>query len=301
MITEELINIPEYWQQRSVRPRGYAEICDMVETHGRLTGIWETTQWDPKTGEIRKRVISKNVVTDNGAINILASAIANASNANPWNNILITNNDGSTTLTGAGFTAGQTAITSLPCAALPAAIPSGTYLILGYGSGSAQGGYNASGVLPSGVGAIITSGATAQGATAITVLSFTSTNIQSAGAAIVPVPMYADNPTNANLTANATTPLSKYSGVIVAGGFVYTPTTGAGNRNVVVTFIFKDATNGGTTAVGNYTSEWLVNVTSAASNATTGLFVGNYVNHNINTPMRCDDFNNITSTATIKM
>lgn len=280
-----IVNSADYWKS-SIKPRGFAEFCEMVDTQGRITGLWEFVQSDAKTGRVKKRLWNKNVVTDNGAVNILASAIANASNANPWNNILITNNSGSTTLTTA-LTNGQTGVTSLAVAALPAAIPSGTTLQIGYGTGQTQN--------------VTTSASAAQGATSISVTSFTSNAAYGVGTAVVPVPQVTDNPTNANLTANATTPLSQYSGVIAAGGFTYSPTTGLGNRSVVVTYVFKNATNGGSTANGSYTDAWLVNVTSGASNATSGLFVGNYVAHEINTPMRCDNNNNVTATVTIKI
>jgi hypothetical protein len=258
----------------------------MVETQGRITGIWQLEQWNPRTGHVVQRVINRNVVTDNGAVNILASAIANASNANPWNNILITNNSASTTL---GAASGTIATTTLNVASLPAALPANQTVQVGYGSGTTQ---NISGP----------TGSTAQGTSgALTVPSWTPTINFPIGTAVVPVPSVTDNPTNANLTANATSALSQYSGVIAAGGFTYSATTGAGNRSVVVTFVFKNATNGGSTPNGSYTDAWLVNVTSAASNATTGLFVGNYVAHEINTPMRCDNNNNITATITIKI
>lgn len=288
----ELINIPDYWKT-PVKPRGFAELCDMIETEGKLTGIWEWRQWNPKTGETTKREWNKNVVTDNGAINILASAIAAASNANPWNDLLITNNSGSTTLSAAS---GTSAITSLSVVATPAAIPldypapiasTVTQLTLGYGGATTQ--------------VISMNGAAAQAATSLTLVSFTPTINFPIGTAVVPLPNVGENPSNANLTANATTALSQYSAALAAGAFTYTPTTGAGNRNVVVTFTFKTAANGGSTAVGNYTDAWLVNVASAASNATTGLFVGNYVAHEINTPMRCDNNNNVTVTVTIKI
>jgi len=258
----------------------------MFETQGRITGLWRFAETDAHTGEIRKELWNKNVVTDNGAVNILASAIANASNANPWNDILITNNSGSTTLTTA-LTIGQAGVTALAVASLPAAMPSGTVLLLGYGTGQTQ--------------SVTTSALAIQGATSITVTSFTANAAYAIGTNVVPVPQVTDNPANAALTSNATTPLSQYSGVIVGGGFVYDATTGAGNRNVVITYIFKNATNGGTTPNGTYTDAWLVNVASGASNATTGLFVGNYVAHEINTPMSCNNSNNITASVTIRI
>ena len=295
MAVQELINIPEYWKQRSVRPRGFAELCDMVETHGRITGIWCWEQWDAKSGEVIKREINRNVVTDNGAVNILASAIANASNANPWNNLYINNNSGSTTLTTA-LTNGQTAVTSLAVAAIPAAIPldypapigsTVTQILVGYGTGQTQ--------------TVSMNGAASQGATSLTTVSYTSNAAYAIGTAVVPLPNVGENPSNANLKANQSSVLEQYSGVIASGGFTYAATTGAGNRSVTVVFVFKNATNGGSTANGNYTDAWLVNVTSAAGNATTGLFVGNYIAHEINTPMRVDNNNNCTVTVVIKI
>jgi hypothetical protein len=283
---EELLVNYEPYHRSSVKPRGFQEFCDMYETHGQLTGLWEMVQWDPKTGKARKRVWAPNVVTDNGAINILASAIANASNANPWNNILITNNDASCTL---AAQPGVSPTTSINVTALPAALPANSNIQVGFGGATKQ-----TIVGPSGI--------TAQGVSgSLTVPSWTPTINYPIGTAVVPVPSVTDNPTNAGLVANATTGHTSYSGVIASGGFVYTPTTGAGNRQVVVTFVFKDATNGGSTIVDYYTSCWLVNVTSGASNATTGLFVGNYIDHLINTPMRVDDSNNCTATVTVKL
>lgn len=286
-----IVNHPAYHRERSQKPRNFEQFQDMVcaspEHAGKIKGIWELLQTDPKTGHVKKRLWAMNVVTDNGAVNILASAIANASNANPWNNILITNNSGSTTLTTA-LTANATGVTSLAVAAIPAAIPSGTNLQLGYGTGNTQ--------------TVTTNGATSQGATSITVNSFTvNATGFSIGANVVPQPNVSDNPSNAALTSNASSPLSQYSGVIAAGGFTYSNTTGAGNRSCVVTFTFKTATNGGSTTAGVYTDAWLVNVTSGASNATSGLFVGNYVAHEINNQMQCNNANNLTSTVTIKI
>lgn len=276
---EELINIPDYWTC-PVKPRGFLELCDMVETQGRITGIWELVQWDPKTGEIRKRVVNKNVVTDNGAINILQRAINSSSATLPnlFNNLLITNNSGSTTLTSA-LTANATNVTSLAVAATPAAIPSGTVLTLGYGQ-------------TSNTQTVTTNGSTAQGATSITVNSFTVNSAGFAvGAAVVPNPAVTDNPNNAGLTSNASSPLSAYSGNLATGAFTFNATTGAGNRNVVVTFSF---TNAGGVSVGNYTDCWITNVSSGAT-------TNNYVAHEINAPMRVDASNSINATCTIKI
>ncbi len=278
-----LVDDPQY-HKSSVKPLNYEDWVAMYETKG-LAGFWRLAQTDAKTGEVVKELWSPQVITDNGAVNVLASAIANASNANPWNNILITNNDASTTL---AASTGTSAITTVNVNALPAALPANTNLVVNYG-GTTQ---------------VIAgpTGSTAQGTSgALTVPSWTPASNYAIGTNVVPQPSVTDNPSNANLTANATTALSKYSGVIASGGFVYSATTGAGNRSVVVTFVFKNATNGGSTTNGAYTSAWLVNVTSGAANTTTGLFVGNYVDHVINMPLQCNDNNNITAAITVKL
>lgn len=292
---QELINIPEYWRNTQVRPRGFAELCDMVETHGKITGIWCWEQWDPKTGEVRKREITRNVVTDHGAVNILASAIASASNSSQWNDILITNNSGSTTLTTA-LTNGQTGVTSLAVAAIPAAIPldypapintTPTQLQIGYGTGQTQ--------------TVTVNAAATQGATSITTTSFTSNAAYAIGTNVVPLPNVGENPSNANLTANATSPLSSYSGALSSGAFSYSATTGAGNRSCQISYTFANSTNGGTASNGGYSDAWLTNVSSGATNSTTGNFVGNYVAHEINSIMLINNSNNLTVTITIKI
>lgn len=300
-MTIELINIPEYWQSRSMRPRGYREIVDAAETHGRITGIWELKQFDPKTGKIRQRIINKNVVTDHGAVNILASAIANASNANPWNCLYINNNSGACQLNGALSTGTPIATgANLPVQSLPADIPldypapigsTVTQLLVGYGQASPQ--------------TISMNAATTHNAgnVSLNVVGFTPSSNWANGSWVVPLPNVGENPSNGNLTGNTTTTgsVTQYSGVISSGGFTYNATTGAGNRNVVITYTFATAANGGSTAAGSYTDAWLVNVTSGATNTTSGNFVGNYVAHEINSPMLVNNSNNVQITVTIKI
>ena len=289
MAIQELINIPEYWEQRRVRPRGYVDLCEMIEPkRGEPVGIWMWEQWDPRTGRVKRREITKNVITDNGAIQLFKCGITNAVPAAVFNNILITNNSGSSTLTTA-LTNGQTGVTSLALAAIPAAIPlnypspanaNATTVLVGYGTGQTQ--------------VVTVNAAAAQNATSLTVVSYTSNAAYAIGTAVVPQPHVQENPSNANLTANATSALSQYSGNLSAGAFTYNQTTGAGNRNVVVTFVFANSTNGGTTPTGFYTDAWLVNVSSAAA-------ANNYLAHEINTPQRVDNNNNVTVTLTIKI
>lgn len=273
-----IVNDPLY-HKTPVKPQNFLEWADMFDTQGKITGLWSLKQVDVITNRVIKEIWNKNTITDQGAINILERAINSSAATLPnlFNNLLITNNSGSSTLTTA-LTSGQTGVTSLAVAALPAAIPSGTSLQIGFGSGQTQ--------------TVITSASAAQGATSITVTSFTSNAAYAIGTAVVPLPSVTDNPTNTTLTANASSPLASYSGNLATGAFTFNATTGAGNRNVVVTFTFTTA---GGTSVGNYTDCWIVN-------AATGATTNDYVAHEINTPMRCDATpNSVVATVTIRI
>lgn len=247
----------------------------MYDTQGKITGLWEWTQWDPKTGEVRKREWNRNVVVDQGAVNILQAAINNAVPSAVFNNIYINNNSGSTTLTTA-LTNGQTSVTSLAVAAIPAAIPLNypspansvvTQLTVGYGTGTTQ--------------TVSMNASASQNATSLTTVSYTSNAAYAIGTAVVPLPNVAENPSNTNLKANQSSVAESYSGNLSAGAFTFSSTTGAGNRSVTVTFTFKTSSNGGSTSVASYSDAWLVNVSSGAT-------ANNYVAHEINSPMRCD-------------
>src|SRR6266487_4478560 len=180
MTEQLLVALPEYWRS-SVKPRNFLDFCDMIDTQGKITGIWEWRQWNPRTGETVKREWNKNTVTDDGAIEIFKCAINNAVPAAVFNNIYINNNSGSTTLTTA-LTNGQAGITSLAVAAIPAAIPlnnitpatGATTITVGYGSGQTQ--------------TVTMNGAAAQAATALTVASYTSNAAYAIGTAVVPNP-----------------------------------------------------------------------------------------------------------------
>src|SRR2546421_11414143 len=80
-----LVNLPDYWRS-PIKPRNFLDFCDMVDTGGKPTGLWEFVQWDPKTGEVRKREWNKNVITDDGAIEIFKCAINSAVPAAVFNN-----------------------------------------------------------------------------------------------------------------------------------------------------------------------------------------------------------------------
>jgi hypothetical protein len=269
-----IVNYPLY-HHCSVKPRNFDDFCDMISGDGKgIKGIWEWVQWDGKSGLVLARIWNVNVVTDSGADKILKRAINSASATLPnlFNQVAITDNSGSTSLTTA-LSNGQTGITSLAVAALPASIPSGTVLTLGYGTGQNQ--------------QVTTSALANAGATSISVQSFTANAAYGIGTAVVPNPVVTDDPSSLSGVHVS------YSGALLTGAFTYIPTTGAGNRQVVVTAVFQNS--GGTnTPVGNYTDAWIVN-----TNPVSG--VGQTADHVINTPMRCDASNNVTTNNTVKI
>jgi hypothetical protein len=275
-----LVNDPNYWKN-PVKPRGFIEWAEMYEGNGQIVGLWELIQFDPRTGKVNKRIFNKNVITDQGANYMLQRALnsSSASLPNLFNNVLITNNSGSTTLTTA-LTNGVSSGTSLAVAALPAAIPSGTTIQVGFGTGQTQN--------------FVTTALAVQGATSISVTAQNANATYAIGTAVVPIPQVTDNPNNAGLTGNATTPLSQYSGNLPTTAFTYTPTSGAGNRTALVSFTFANASNGGSTANGNYTDAWIVNVN-------TGATTNNYLAHEINSPMTCNNANSIQTNVTVKV
>jgi len=247
--SEELIvDYAPYWKS-SVRPRNFADFSKMYSARENgPTGLWEIVQTDAKTGKPKKRVWSNKTLTDQGALNILTCAINNAVPAAVFNNIYINNNDGSTTLTTA-LTNGQTAVTSLAVAAIPAAIPLNypspanatvTQILVGFGTGQTQ--------------TVSMNGAATQNATSLTTVSYTSNAAYAIGTAVVPIPNVAENPSNANLKANQSSVLEQYSGNLSAGAFTGSATTGAGNRSMTTVFVFKNSTNGGSTSNGKRNS-----------------------------------------------
>jgi len=285
---EDLLVDYENYHKLSVKPRNFDDFSRMYSARENgPAGLWEVVQVDAKSGKAKKRTWSNKILTDQGALNILTAAINNAVPAAVFNNIYINNNDASTTLTTA-LTNGQTGVTSLAVAALPAAIPttypspanaSNSQAMIGFGTGQTQ---------------TVTTAAASQNATSITTTSFTSNAAYAIGTAVVPIPNIAENPSNANLKANQSSVLEAYSGNLSSGAFTGSATTGAGNRSMQVVWVAKNATNGGSVSNGSYTTFWLVNVSSAAA-------AGNYVDHLVNVPCRCDNSNNISASCLIKI
>lgn len=259
------VTLPEY-HQSGLKPRGFTEFCDMFEAHSGPLGLWELKVSDRFTGDILKRIWTKNVVTDNGATAMLKNTWNNAGSAIAiFNQLVVAANAGSTTLQTA-LTNGQTGITSLSVAALPASIASGVTLTLGYGTGQTQN--------------VTTSGTASAGATSITVTSFTANAAYAIGSNVVPNPAVSDNPSSSSG--------AQYSGALSSGAFTFSG-SGAGNRSVVVTFTF----NGGSFTAGNYTEAFTANANPIVAGAT--------ASHLITTPMALNSTTNLTVTVTEKV
>ena len=262
------VTLPDY-HKASVKPRNFEDFCAMVDWSSLGPGpqaLWNMKVSDRVTGEIIKELWTKNVVTDNGATAMLKNTWNNAGSAiGIFNQIAIAAQAGSTTLTTA-LTNGQTGITSLAVASLPAAIPSGTSLVIGYGGGTTQ--------------TVTTSAAAASGATSISVTSFTANAAYAVGTAVVPSPNVSDNPSS--VTG------AQYSGVLPSGDFTYSG-SGAGNRQVVISYTF----NGGSFTAGSYTEAYTANANPIVANST--------ASHLITTPMSLNTNTNLTVTVTEKV
>lgn len=260
------VTLPEYHKNTSVQPLNFAAFCDMYEAHAGPLGLWCFQISDRYTGEVTKEIWTKNIVTDNGATGMLKNTWNNAGSAVAiFNQIAISAQAGSTTLQSA-LSNGQTGITALTVAALPAAIPSGTTLTIGYGTGTTQN--------------VVTSALANSGATSISVTSFTANAAYSVGSNVVPVPTTSDNPSS--VTG------AQYSGALSSGAFTFSG-SGAGNRQVVISYTF----NGGSFTAGNYTEAYTSNANPIVSGST--------ASHLITTPMALNGTTNLTVTITEKV
>src|SRR5579859_6412414 len=183
-----LVTLPEYYKCQ-VKPRNFQDWTEMYDAqeYGVL-GLWELKSFDARTGTVLQRIWAKNIITDNGATSALKNLWNNAgSTVSVMNQIAVSASSGSTTLTTA-LTNGQTGVTSLAVAALPAAVPldypapissTATQLQLGYGTGQTQ--------------TVTVGSAAAQAATSITVSSFTSNAAYAIGTNVVPLPNVGEN------------------------------------------------------------------------------------------------------------
>jgi len=265
---ELLVTLPEYYHC-AVKPRGFAEFCTMFEAEGKPLALWELKLFDTHTGDVLRRIWTRNIVTDNGAVAMLKNTYNNAGSAvSIFNQLALSQDSGSTTLTSA-LPANQTATTTLAVASIVGAIANGQTLTLGYGGSAPQ---NVT---------VNHSGGYTTGATSITVNSFTvnSTGF-SIGAAVVPVPTTSDNPSS--LTS------AIYSGALASGAFAFSG-TGAGNRQVVISFTFPT-----TDTAGTYTDLWTVNTNPVGA-------AGETANHLIVAQTVLNSTTSIAATMTEKM
>lgn len=229
-------------------------------------GLWCLSLSDAKTNETIRELWTKNVIVDNGGTAMLKNTWNNAGSAvSIFNQIAIGLQAGSTTLTTA-LTNGQTGVTSLAVQALPAAIASGVTITIGFGTGQTQN--------------VVTNGTASLGATSITVNSFTSNAAYAIGTNVVPVPTTSDNPSGSTG--------AQYSGALSSGAFSFSG-TGAGNRQVVITYQFL----GASTTAGNYTEAYTTNANPIASGST--------ASHLITAPMAVNTSTNLTVTITEKV
>lgn len=265
MTRDLLVTLPEY-HHSAVKPLNFADFTDMFDAHNGPLGLWCLKTTDRYTGQVLREVWTKNVITDTGATAMLKNTWNNAGSAvSIMNQLAIAANAGSTTLTTA-LTNGQTGVTSLAVAALPASIPSGTTITIGYGTGQTQN--------------VTTSALAASGATSITVTSFTANAAYAIGSNVVPVPTTSDNPSSVSG--------AQYSGALASGAYAFSG-TGAGNRQVVITYTF----NGGSFTAGNYTEAYTCNANPIVAGAT--------ASHLITTPMALNTTTNLTLTITEKV
>ena len=237
----DFVALPDYWElPEAERPNTLQGIMEVVAKAHEC--IWELKNYNKRTGRVNKRILCKNVITDNGGISLLKNLWNSAGSAvSIMSHVVASPNGCSTTLTSA---TGTSAITTLSVAALPAAIANGATMTIGYGGGTTQ------------TVTINNSGGYSAGATSLTVNSFTPSINYPIGTALVAIPGVTDNPSSVSGSVD--------SGALSSGAFTYNSTSGTGNRNVVIV-----ATLTGTSGnAGNYTEAYTSNAGTIASNST---------------------------------
>lgn len=270
-MTEKLtVTLPEY-HANPVKPRGFDEFCQMMrDVHGPdgVLGLWELKQIDEPTGRVLSRVWTKNIVTDHGAATMLNNTYTPSLPVNgntgflPFTRLGLSNQAKVAALSAAS---GTVATTTLSVTALAVPIANSTTLTLNYGQTGPQ--------------QVTLNAAAAQGATSLTVVSFTPSSNFPAGTTLVAGP----NTTTTNAAATddvytltiqpaLTSLVYNDSGALAAGAFTYTNVGGAGARKAQVQFTFP--TQSGALAATNYCELWTVDVAQASITA-----VGHSGNH----------------------
>lgn len=217
--------------------------------HSGPLGLWCLKTIDRSSGETIKEEWRKNLLLDTGAIAAWKNTI-NATGAvvNPFNQIAITTNCGSTSTTTA-LVSGQSygGASTLACTALPAGISATT------GTGSPAPATRMLLGNPFGQNQVLTlTGGASQGATLLSVAGFTANANYSVGTPLVPMPNETENPTSLGGTVS-------YSGVL--NQFSFTG-SGTGKRQVYTFCTFSTTATGQpgqNAAAGNYCDAWLTN------------------------------------------
>lgn len=265
MTRELLVAVPDYWQTAN-KPQNFTDFCARFSAQdfgpGPL-GLWCIREEDACTGRVKRELWAKNVITDNGGLGMLKNNWNSTGSAVAVNNILaIGNQSAATTLTSALVSG--TNYTTLSVAAVNASIPSGTTLTIGYGTGQTQN--------------VTTNGVTAALATSITVISFAANAAYATLQNVVVVPTTSDNPPT---IGPASVTGVQYSTPLLSGAFAFSG-TGAGNRQVTITFQFLGASY----TAGSYTEVFTCNANPIVS--------GSVASHLIRSAMALDAVTNVT-------
>jgi len=251
------IAVPGYWR-KDIKPTTYEEV---VSRSARHQCVWQLENWDANTGELYERECHHNVITDNGGISMLKNLWNSSGSAvTIMSHLVVSPNGFATKLTAA---TGTSPITTLSVTALTVGLANGSTLTLGYNGSTPQ---------------TVTLNATASvGNTSLTVVSFTPSANFPISTDLVAIPSVTDNPSSVSGTVDCGAP-----------SFTYNPTTGLGNRNVVII-----ATAVGTAGnAGTYTEAYTSN------NATIG--TGTTASHIIIPGFVLNSSSNETLTATEK-
>lgn len=235
-----LVSDSAYWKH-PIRPLQFDDWVTMLPSG---SGAWQIRQCDKDGSVILEQWIRNKMLNA-----VLKNSFA-ASPGNPFKYIALANGAGVTALTSA-LSNGQTYI-SLAVGALPAAIASGTSIIIGAGTGQTQ--------------TVATSGSASVGATSISVNSFVANATYAIGSNVSPQPTANDNPSSLPGT------LSSYSAALGSGSFSYT-------NNVAIGPYTFDISGSPAASNGTYTEAWVTNTSPVAAIYQTGI-------HNIfNAPM----------------
>lgn len=225
------VSDPNYWKN-PVRPLDFESWKAMYDLSAyRQIGFWQLLIRN-KYGEIVAEDWIKNTLMIIGAKNALTNLFCATSTINGFKYIAISNGIGVTALTSA-LTSGQS-YSSLSVDALTAAIPSGTTITIGKGTGQEQ-------------NAVLSSQANS-GATAISINSITANANYAIGTNVSPTVDKTANPSS--LPGS----LSTYSSALANGDFTYSSDSSSATASFSRMFSVPSDTTAGT-----YTGGYVVN------------------------------------------